>query len=86
MNKKAFMTPQNKLRRAQWWLRWREGGGSHLWHARPLKDLRNDEQLKDYREIELLRRHTPYGKRVVNLNAWRFERVRQESYKRMVMA
>lgn len=73
-----FLASKNKLSVARWWLRWREGGGSFSWAARPLKDLRNDEDLRRYRLIELKRRHTPHGRKVVNLTARRFERERQK--------
>lgn len=81
-----FLALKNKLRVAQWWLRWREGGGSMHWVARDLKDLRNDEDRQRYRVIEHQRRHSPFGRRVVNLNAFRFERNGQQAYKRMAVS
>lgn len=77
---------KNQVNVARWRWRWHLQGGSSSWTARPLQDLRNEEDLRRYREIEFDRRHTPFGRRVVNINAWKFERIRQKRYRRMVTA
>lgn len=69
----------------RWWMRWVARGGSFHWQARPMTDLRNDDQLRRYREIEHQRRHIPRDesqaaprpKQVVNLAAWRLQRARR---------
>lgn len=70
---------KNNLNLAKWQWRWCKQGGSIHWHARPLQDLRNEEDLRRYRMIQLLRRHTPFGRRVVNLAAFKFEREWQKA-------
>jgi hypothetical protein len=86
MDTPGFLGLKNKMCIAAWQWRWALQGGSHHWAARPLRDLRSDEDLRRYRVIELKRRHTPFGRRVVNLNAFRFERIRQQAYKRMAVS
>lgn len=82
----GFLDLKNSISTAKWRWRWHLQGGSSHWAARSLRDLRNDEDLRRYRCIELKRRHTPFGRRVVNLAAFRFERIRQQAYKRMALA
>lgn len=86
MNTPGFLDLKNKMLVAAWRWRWALQGGSHHWAARPLQDLRNAEDLRRYRLIEHDRRHSPCGKRVVNINAFRFERIRQKAQKRIVVA
>lgn len=77
---------KNQMNVARWQWRWHLQGGSASWSARPLQDLRDDEGLRRYRDIELKRRNSPFGRRVVNINAWKFERIRQKQFRRMVTA
>lgn len=79
MSGQGFLDLKNAMNVAAWKWRWALQGGSTLWAARPLRDLRNEEDLKRYRLVEVKRRHTPFGRRVVNLAAWRFERVRRQA-------
>lgn len=73
----------NGLRRAQWAIRWSLQGGSKFWHARPLEDLRNEEDLRRYRVIECKRRHVKRCRgrkaKVINMAHAKFERVRREA-------
>jgi len=65
---------------ARWWSRWKLLGGSLFAPPRPMQDLRNEEDLRRYRLIELKRRHTPYGDAaIVNLAAWRLRRARRQA-------
>lgn len=66
---------------SRWWGRWKLCGGSLLSQARPMQDLRNEEDLKRWREIEFKRRHTRFGgdNGVVNLAQWRLRRARRSS-------
>lgn len=73
----GFLDVKNSRNLAAWRWRWHLQGGSSHWHARPLQDLRDEEGLLMYRKIEYKRRRTPFGRRVVNLAAWRFERARR---------
>lgn len=82
MNMPGFLDLKNSANIARWRWFWHLQGGSRHWAARSLRDLRNDEDLKRYRLIELKRRHTPHGRQVVNINAFRFERIRQRAFKR----
>lgn len=86
MRAPAFLDLKNQINRAQWAWRWHMQKGSSCWTARPYPDLRNDEDLKRYRVIEHKRRHTPFGRRIVNLAAWKFEQIRQQRYRRMMVA
>lgn len=65
---------RNSLNRARWAWRWAQQGGTYFTTARPLQDLRNDEDLKRWREIEFKRRQV---RKVVNLAAWKINRARQ---------
>ena len=56
MNTPGFLDRKNSENRARWLWRWHLQGGSRFWSARPLRDLRNDEDLRRYREIEFRRR------------------------------
>lgn len=78
MSKLNFLDVKNLTNIGRWWQRWKLWGGSMGWHARPMQDLRNEEQLRSYRDIEFRRRHTPYGEaQIVNLAAWRLRRARR---------
>lgn len=79
MSEQGFLNLKNAKNVAAWQWRWALQGGSKHWCARSLLDLRNEEDKRLYRIIELKRRHTPFGRRVVNLAAWRFERARQKA-------
>lgn len=82
MNVTTFLHMHNALRRAQWAIRWARQGGSRFWHARPLEDLRNEDDLRRYRVIEGKRRHVKRCRgrkaKVINMAHARFERVRQQ--------
>lgn len=75
-----FLQVHNGLRKAQWAIRWSRQGGSMFWHARPLEDLRNEEDLRRYRVIEAKRRQLKRARKakVVNLTHERIERVRRK--------
>lgn len=79
MSDQGFLDLKNAKNVAAWQWRWALQGGSKHWAARSLKDMRTEEEQRLYRIIELKRRHTPFGRRVVNLAAWRFERARQKA-------
>jgi len=73
----GYLDAKNRENVAGWAWRWHLQGGSKFWVARPLRDLRNDEDLKRWREIELKRRHlSKQVRKVVNLAAWRINRAR----------
>jgi hypothetical protein len=76
-----FLQVHNGLRRAQWAIRWSRQGGSKFWSARPLEDLRNEEDLRRYRVIEGKRRHLKCSRKakVINMTHARFERVRRKT-------
>lgn len=64
----------------RWWGRWKMLGGSLFGTAASMQDLRNEEQLQNYRVIEWKRRHSPYGDAaVVNLAVWRLRRARRKA-------
>lgn len=86
MNVPGPLDLKNQVSRARWAWKWHLQGGSSSWSARPFQDLRNDEQLRMYRAIEVARRHTPFGRRVINLAAWRFEQKRRRRFRDMVAA
>lgn len=71
----------NGLRRAQWAIRWSRQGGSKFWSARPLMDLRNEEDLRLYRVIEGKRRQVKRAKKakVINIAHERIERTRRKA-------
>lgn len=79
MNIPGFLAVKNSVSVAKWRWRWHLQGGSKFWVAHSLLDLRNDEDRRRYRAIEVKRRHTPFGGLVVNIAAWRFERVRRQA-------
>lgn len=72
---------QNGLRRAQWAIRWSRQGGSKFWSARPLADLRNDEDHRRYRVIEGKRRQLKRARKakVINIAHERIERTRRKA-------
>jgi hypothetical protein len=78
----GYQDLKNQMNKAQWAWRWALQGGSMHWAARPLQDLRNDDDRRLYRMIEFKRRHSPFGRRIVNLAAWRFERARRQATSR----
>lgn len=73
----TFQGLKNAMQLARWKLKWALQGGNTLWPARPLTDKRNEEDLKRYRKIEFERRHARKTNRVVNMVAWRYNRVRR---------
>lgn len=79
----GYLDAKNRASVAAWAWRWHAQGGSKHWAARPLMDLRNAEDLRRYRGIELKRRRSPFGRRVVSLAAFKFERERQKVIKRL---
>ena len=76
-----FLQVHNGLRRAQWAISWSRQGGSKFWSARPLEDLRNEEDSLRYRVIEGKRRHVKRSRKakVINMAHAKFERVRREA-------
>lgn len=80
MSRLSHVDVKNLTNISRWWMRWKLCGGSLFGHARPLQDLRNEEDLRRYRVIEFKRRHTPFGDAaIVNLAAWRLRRARRQS-------
>ena len=77
-----FLQVHNGLRRAQWAIRWARQGGSKFWSARPLEDLRNEEDMRRYRVLDgkrrALKRHRGRRAKVINIAHERMERVRRE--------
>ena len=73
----SFLHLKNAMQLARWKLKWAMQGGSCLWPARSLEDQRDEDSLRRYRVIEIMRRHARRDKRVVNLAAWRINRVRR---------
>jgi len=64
---------------ARWREKWFLQGGT-LFHARPLQDLRNEDQLRRWRTIEWQVRQTGKSlktRTVVNLAVWRMSRARK---------
>lgn len=86
MNIPGPLDLKNQISRARWAWTWHLQGGSSSWRARDFADLRNDEELLRYRVIEVTRRHTPYGRRVVSLEAWKFEQKQRGRHREMVAA
>jgi hypothetical protein len=82
MDVRNFLQVHNGLRRAQWAIRWSRQGGSMFWHARPLEDLRSEEDQRRYRVIEGKRRQLKRSRgrkaKVLNLTHERIERVRRK--------
>ena len=82
MNTPGFLDVKNSENRAKWAWRWHLQGGSSGWSARPLRDLRNEEDQKRYREIELKRLHLrPRSRKVINLTHELFQRIRRKARK-----
>jgi hypothetical protein len=81
MDPATFLHMHNIERHAQWVVRWSRQGGSRFWHARPLIDFRNEEDLRRYRVIEGKRRQLKRAKKakVINIAHARLERVRQKA-------
>lgn len=46
---------RNSLNRARWAWRWAQQGGTYFTTARPLQDLRNDDDMARWRKIEYTR-------------------------------
>jgi hypothetical protein len=78
-----YLQVLNGLRHAQWAVRWSRQGGSKFWSARPLNDLRNDEDHRRYRVIDgkrrQLKRERSRKAKVINIAHERIERVRQKA-------
>lgn len=53
MNIPGFLGMKNSMHHAKWRWRWHQQGGSHFWVARNLTDLRDEDQLRRWRWIEL---------------------------------
>lgn len=72
---------RNATRLAQWAIRWSRQGGSKFWSARPLQDLRNDEDHYLYRKIEGKRRQLKRERKakVINMAHARIDRVRRKA-------
>lgn len=71
----GFQDLKNSMQLARWKLKWALQGGSCLWHARPLTDKRNIEDMKRYRAIEIQRKHVRgSNRRIVNMVRWRAQR------------
>ena len=83
MNTPGYLDLKNSANVAKWRWRWHLQGGSAGWSARPLQDLRNEEGQKQYREIELRRRHlrVRHQKKLINLMHERAERIRRKARK-----
>ena len=71
MNIGGYLDAKNSENVAKWRWRWHLQGGSRFWMARSLEDLRNEEDLRRWRLIELKRRHTKKGGKVVSMAAIR---------------
>jgi hypothetical protein len=69
---------RNSERLAQWAIRWSRQGGSKFWGARPLADLRDQEDHRRYRVIEGKRRRAKKAK-VINIAHERIERTRRKA-------
>jgi hypothetical protein len=52
VNTPGFNDLKNSVAAAAWGWRWHLQGGSRFWVARDLTDLRNDDQLRQWRGIE----------------------------------
>lgn len=79
MNIPGFLALKNSISVAKWRWRWHLQGGSKFWAARNLRDLRNDEDMIRARMIEWKVKHTPTGKKVVNLAARRIARAKRKA-------
>lgn len=80
MNTPGYLDIKNSENIAKWRWRWHLQGGSSAWSARPLKDLRNDDDLKRYRAAELRRIHIrPRSRKVINLTHEMFQRIRRKA-------
>lgn len=76
----SFLELKNSLNRAKWAWRWARQGGSFFTVARDLRDLRNAEDLKRWREIEFERsRLGKKVRKVVNIAACKINRARRRS-------
>jgi hypothetical protein len=75
-----WLDVKNSRRVALWRWRWHLQAGSRFWVARDLQDLRNEEDLRRWREIEGKRRQLPKRfRKVVKINSWRFANARRRS-------
>jgi hypothetical protein len=72
---------RNSERLAQWAVRWSRQGGSKFWGARPLADLRDQEDHRRYRVIDGKRRQLKRAKKakVINIAHERIERTRRKA-------
>lgn len=76
----GYLYYRNQENRARWAWRWAKQGGSFFTLARDLRDLRNAEDLRRWRQIEFKRRNlSKHVRKVVNLAAWRINRARRRS-------
>lgn len=73
----GFQALKNAMQLARWKLKWALQGGNALWPARPLTDQRDEDSLRQYRTIELKRKHARRNNRVVNMVTWRYARERR---------
>lgn len=75
MNTPGYLDIKNSANVAKWRWRWHLQGGSSGWSARPLQDLRNEEDLRRGRAIDLKRRQLrPSKRQVINLCRERIQR------------
>lgn len=73
-----YLYYKNQENKARWYWKWVRYGGSFFTAARDLSDLRNAEDLRRGRAIEFKRRRiNKKYRKIINLAAWRMERVRQ---------
>jgi hypothetical protein len=72
---------RNSERLAAWAVRWSRQGGTKFWSARPLNDLRNEEDHRRYRVIEGKRRALKRARKakVINIAHERIERTRRKA-------
>lgn len=78
MTPATYLYLRNLQSHAEWAVRWSRQGGSKYCPARPLMDLRNEEDLRRYRIIEFKRRALKRKATVINLAHERMERVRRK--------
>jgi hypothetical protein len=77
----GYLTAKNSKNLAQWAWRWHLQSGSAHWSARPMKDLRSEEDMRRWRAIfykaKRLRKQGHCTRPVINFVRWKFERERQ---------
>lgn len=82
MNIKGPLDLSNAENLGKWHWRWHLQGGCMHHRARDLQDLRNDEDMRRWRSIQIrmfqARRQLARGKKVVNVAKWKFDRIRKQ--------